>query len=228
LNEKIRADSLNSELFHLRAQLYYNNEEYNTALTDIGNALEIDSTNAEYYITLSDIFVGLGEMPRAIEALDLANRLDTESTNALIKLAELHIIFRDYKKALNYIDQALKIDELVPKAYYLRGISLLENGDTIKGIRNFQKAIDVDNNYFDAHLQLGMLYAGKKNKLAVDYLNNALNIDPDNTEVTYYLALYYQEIGEYDKAIQSYNSILDDDLRGIVIYFENKYPGKVA
>ncbi|MCD4683627.1 MAG: tetratricopeptide repeat protein [Bacteroidales bacterium] len=211
LNKKIRADSLNAELFHMRAQLYYENEEYNAALIDIGNALGIDSVFSGFYITLSDIYVGLGKIPAALVALEESIKLDAKNSAALLKLSELYIIFRDYKKALGYIDQALGINDLDPKAYFLRGVVLLENNDTVRGIRNFQKAIDVDNDYFDAHLQLGMLYAGKKNKLAVDYLNNALNIDPGNKEVTYYIALYYQETNEYDKAIQFYNSILDDD-----------------
>ncbi len=42
----------------------------------------------------------------------------------------------------------------------------------------------------------------KKNKLAVDYFNNALNIKPDNIDVSYYLAMYYQETGSYDEAIK--------------------------
>jgi len=211
LNRGVGQDPSNADLYLLRAKLYYENEEYNQAMNDIANALEIDSTNAEYFITLSDIYVGLGKIPEALGALEEANRMDSENTSALTKLAELYIIFRDYKKALDYIDNAIKINEIEPKPYFLRGIVLLENSDTLKGIRNFQKAIDVDNDFFDAHLQLGMLYAGRKNKLAVDYLNNALNIDPGNKEVTYYLALFYQETNNYDKAIQFYNAILDDD-----------------
>ncbi len=211
MNRGISENPSNADLYLLRAKLYYENEEYNQAMNDIANALEIDSTNAEFFITLSDIYVGLGKIPDALGALEEANRLDSENTSALTKLAELYIIFRDYKKALDYIDKAIKIDEIEPQPYFLRGIVLLENGDTVRGIRNFQKAIDVDNDYFDAHLQLGMLYAGKKNKLAVDYLNNALNIDPGNKEVTYYLALFFQETDEYEKAIKQYNAILDDD-----------------
>lgn len=209
LNKQIQSDSLNAEFFHERAMFYYDNEEFNEALKDIYTALEIDSTYAEYYVTLADVYLGMGKMQVCIESLDKALELDAENIRAYIKLAEINIVFHKYKEALENIDKALKIDELEAKAYFLRGVVLIENNDTIRGIRNFQKAIDVDQDYFDAHLQLGMLYADKKNKLAVDYFNNALNIDPNNREVSYYLALFYQETGKYEMATQIYNSILD-------------------
>jgi len=211
LNSNISNDPENSNLYHDRAKFYTENEEYNEALKDIGKALAIDSTYSDYYVTLSDIYLGMGKLQITVEALDKAIELDSKNINALLKLAEISIIFRDYDKALNYIDKALKTDELEAKGYFLRGVIMLENGDTIRGIRNFQKAIDVDQEYFDSHLQLGMLYADKKNKLAIDYFNNALNIEPSNTEVSYLLAMFYQETGEYDKAIQIYNAILDNN-----------------
>ena len=88
---------------------------------------------------------------------------------------------------------------------------MIENGDTVRGIRNLQRAIDFNQDYFEAHLQLGILYSEKSNQLAVDYFNNALNIDPGNTEVMYYLADYYQDSEQFDKAINKYNDILELD-----------------
>ncbi len=211
LNKKIRADSVNGNLYNQRAKYYLEQENYNDAFKDITSALEIDSTASDYYITLSDIYLGMTKLQSAIEALDKAAELDPENKNAYLKLAEIDIIFKDYKKALDNIDKAMKIDKLDAKSYFLRGVVMLENGDTTKGILNFQKAIDVNQEYFDAYLQLGLLYSAKKNKLAVDYFNNALNIEPENTEVNYFLALFYQENAQYDRAIQIYNRMLDKD-----------------
>lgn len=211
LNKKIQSDSLNGDFYQERADFYYENEEYNEALKDIYSSLELDSSYAGYYVTLSDIYMGMGKLKASYEALDKAIELDSENVSAYLKMAEISIIYRDYKKAIDYIDKALKVDELAAKGYFLRGVVFLENNDTIRGIRNFQKAIDVDQDYFEAHFQLGMLFADMKNKLAIDYFNNALNIKPANTEVDYYLAMYYQETGEYNKAIQIYNSILDNE-----------------
>jgi tetratricopeptide (TPR) repeat protein len=211
LSKLIENNPDNAELFNERASIYNEKEDYTSALKDALSTIEIDSTHADFYVTLADAYLGLGKMQPSLQSLDKAISLDPKNKSAMIKLAEINIVFRDYKKALNFIDEVIKLDDLEPKAYFLRGVIFLENKDTTRSIRNFQKAIDVDQDYFDAHLQLGVLYAEKKNKLAVDYFNNALNINPGNMDVSYMLALYYQETGGYDEALKIYEGLLLKD-----------------
>lgn len=211
LNKKIREDSLNGDSYRDRAEFYLEKEEYSRALEDIRNSIIIDSTFSPYYVTLGEVFLGMGKLKNCVEAMDKAILLDPNNKDAYLKLAEISIAVNDSKRALDYIDKVMKIDDLEPKAYFMRGIVLLQIGDTIHGIRNFQEAINVDQDFFDAHLKLGLLYLDKRNKLAVDYFNNALNIEPGNPEVTYYLGMYFQETGNYEKAIQIYQTILDNN-----------------
>ena len=44
----------------------------------------------------------------------------------------------------------------------------------------------------------------KKERIAADYLRNALNIKPDSKEALYLLGMFYQENGQYEKAIDTY------------------------
>jgi len=220
LNQKISANPRNAELYHERALFYLNNNEYSEAFRDITQAIEIDASIVHYYLTLSDIYLAMGRLQGSMEALDKALMIDDENVTALIKLAELSIVFLDYQKALECIDQALRIDELEPQAFFLRGVVFLENGDTIRAIRNFQQAVEVDQDFFDAHVQLGLLYAERQNTLAVDYFNNALNIEPNNTDVLYNLAMFYQTADDFDKAIVHYNMIIEAD-PGFFVAFYN-------
>ncbi len=209
INQRIKADTLNADLYQERAEFYYKNKQVNEALKDINKALSIDSSYSGYYVTQSDIYLDMGRLKNTIVALDKAVELDPENQDAWLKLAEMSIVFNEYRKAIGYIDKAMKIDDMNPKTYFLRGQVMLETGDTIHAIKNFQKTLEVDQDFFDAYYQLGLLYLGKKNKLAVDYFNNALNIDPASIEARYYLAMYYQETGDYEKAISIYEAILE-------------------
>lgn len=220
LNTNIRNSPDNPDFYEDRAIFYNEQKEYTQAFKDITSALEIDSTISKYHVTLSDTYLGMGKLQKTVQTLEKAIELDSQNTKAYLKMAEMSLVVRDYKKALNYIDKALKINELESKGYLLRGIVMIENGDTVKGVRNFQKAIDVDQENFEAHLQLGILYTSKKNDLAIDYFNNALNIMPGNVDVMYFLAMHYQETERFEKAIQTYNSILDVD-PGFFIAFYN-------
>ncbi len=220
LNANIRNNPDNPEFYQERALFYIDQEEFNQAFRDITSALEIDSTISKYHVTMSDTYLGMGKLQKTLQSLEKAIALDSRNTDAYLKMAEMSLVVRDYKKTLAYIDKALQIDELESKAYLLRGVVMIENGDTLKGVRNFQKAIDVNQDYFEAHLQLGILYATKKSDLAIDYINNALNIMPGNIDVMYFLAMHYQETENFEKAIQTYNSMLDID-PGFFIAFYN-------
>ncbi len=223
LNTNINNNPNNAEFYNERAVFYNEQQEFTQAFKDITSALEIDSTISKYHVTLSDTYLGMGKLQKTIQSLEKAISLDAENTEAYLKMAEMSLVVRDYKKTLAYIDKVLKIDELESKAYLLRGVVMIENGDTLRGVRNFQKAIDVNQDYFEAHLQLGILYADKKNDLAIDYFNNALNIMPGNIDVMYFLAMYYQDTENFEKAIQTYNSILDIDPGFFIAYYNIGY-----
>ena len=57
-------------------------------------------------------------------------------------------------------------------------------------------------------MQLGELYAVKKDQLAELYLKNALNLRPLSREALYMLGMFYQETGRYDKAIATFKEAL--------------------
>ena len=46
---------------------------------------------------------------------------------------------------------------------------------------------------------------------AIDYFNNALNIEPKSIEARYALGMFCQENEEYNKAIEAYTTILQID-----------------
>ncbi|GAB4326879.1 MAG: tetratricopeptide repeat protein [Bacteroidales bacterium] len=211
LNRAISADSANPDLFYQRAKYYLDHEAFNEAFKDITSALELDSSYSPYYVTLSDVYLSMNKLQKSVEALEKAIEINNSETDAYLRLAEISIVVGDYRKAFANIDHALRVDELSERAYFLRAIALLETGDTIRAIKNLQRSIEVNQDYFDPYVQLARLYAGKKNKLAVDYYNAALNLQPDNLEILYSLAMFYQNTGEYDKAISKYNLILEKD-----------------
>ena len=56
----------------------------------------------------------------------------------------------------------LKIDETIAKGYFLKGMCYKESGDTTRAISSFQTACEQDNQYYDAYVETGRLFAAKK------------------------------------------------------------------
>src|SRR5690606_14123540 len=108
------------------------------------------------------------------------------------------------QKSLDYINKSLKIDKLIAKGYFLKGKVYSETGDTTRAISSFVTATEQDNKYEDAFYDLGIIYAARKNPLALEYYQSVLQINPNNYEAKYARTKFLQDIGKIDEAIKEY------------------------
>jgi len=223
LSALIRLEPDNADLYWKRAGLLLDENQPDAALSDINRAIGINSGNARYYVRLSDIYLMKGMAKQCREALEKAISLDNNETEAYLKLAELSLYFRDYERVRLYTDEVLRIEKGNARAYFIKGFADKEKGDTAAAIRNFRFAVDADQQYYEAYIQLGILFTLSGNKLAVDYLNSALNLKPQSIEAMYNLGMYYQESGDYNKAMELYHRILQIDSRYKFAYFNLGY-----
>lgn len=211
LSEKINEDNDDPDLYNERAVLYMEQGMLNEAFADIRNTLLIDSLQAKYYETFADIQFALGKPSKTKAALHKAIKLDPEYTAAYLKLAELHFYYQEYKQTFEYTSKALKINDKLPKAYFIRGMAFSEKGYRDKAISSFQEVINLDPEHYKAFIELGFIYAKKGDPLAESYFKGALNIDPQSIEALYALGMFYQKYGNPEEAINTYNMLLDVD-----------------
>ncbi|MGD0712301.1 MAG: tetratricopeptide repeat protein [Bacteroidales bacterium] len=223
LNAKIQKDPNNPELFNQRAELLAQKNKLDEALADIRTALNIDSSKAPYYLTLSDVYFAQGKARNCKQAIEKALTLDPKSVNADLKYAELKLYFKEYNTTFEYINKALEIDKINAKAYFMKGVAYKLTGDTIKAVSCFRTTIDQDPNYYHAYMELGLLFSMKNNRLAVDYFEKALKLNPKSIEARYGLGMFYQGNGEIDNAIMEYDSILRIDPKFKMAHFNLGY-----
>ncbi len=208
LNEKILLNDNDASLYNQRALVYLQLNNIDSAFRDINKALLLDSVNPIFLTSLSDIYMASGMVQNALAALEKALIYDPKNNDALLKKAELHLYFEQYGNTLELTERAIMNDKLNPKAYFIRGFAFKLKGDTANAIKNIQKCIEQDQNNYNAYIQLGLIFAARHNPLAVEYYNNALNIDAKSIEAHYGLGMYYQDNGLLNEALASYNNIL--------------------
>jgi tetratricopeptide (TPR) repeat protein len=198
-------------LYFRRSQIFMQKKNTKQAFDDIVKAVSIDSTNAGYFLQLADIsFIGL-QIQTSIDAFKKAISLEPKNKDAHMKLAELYLYIKAYPQCLAEANEALMIDKYIAKAYFIKGFAYKETGDTSKALSSFQTVVEIQPEYYDAYIQLGNIQAARKNKIALQYYNNALRIQPSSTEAFYNRGLMYQNMGEIEKATEDYNSILKVD-----------------
>lgn len=209
INKRILNDPSNPDLYHERAKYHFERtKDYDAALGDMARALKIDSTKAPYFLTLSDLYFTVNKTGNAKAALEKAIEVDPKNTDAMLKLAELHLYVRKHQESINYINLALKVDQYNSKAYFMKGMNYKETGDTALAISSMETAVEQDPQYYAAYVQLGILHAAKKSPLAESYYNNALRIKPKSVEVLYNRAKFYQDMANWNAAIQAYSELL--------------------
>jgi tetratricopeptide (TPR) repeat protein len=208
VNEELKKDPGNAGLYNKRALVYLGIKETEAAVNDAKRAIRLDSTNAAYYLTLIDIHFSQNQTRQAKELLESVTKKFPENTEALLKLSELYFLVRQYQKGIDYVNKALRVDEHLARAYYIKGSIYRESGDTTRAISSLETAIEQDNKYVDAFHDLGIIYAAKKDPLALEYYNNALRINPSSQDLLYARAKLLQDLGKTEQAIAEYESLL--------------------
>jgi len=211
LNDQLQKHPDKAELYRARAEFYTREQSFDLALTDIRKAIALDGGNVAGYLDLSDIYLFTGQPQACGEALDKAYSIDPANNAVLLKLAKFNLVMKEYQKVFEYVKQALAAKKINPEAYFTRANALLEQGDTIHAVGDLMIAADQDQRYFEAYVLLGDLFSLKNDPMTPAYYNNALNVNPSSRETLYKLGMYYQENGQFEKAIQSYMRIMQVD-----------------
>ena len=211
LSQKIADHPSDPDLLQQRSKYYLLDHQEKLAFEDITKAISLSPNSASLYITLSDVYLGMGKPDNCNEALLKAIAIDPRNNPALIRLSKLSLIIKDYKATFEYVKKALEVEPHNPQAYFTRALALLEKGDTVSAVEDFKRTVDQDQGFYDAYVELGELYAMRKDPVAADYLKNAIRIRPDSREALYMLGMFYQETGKYEYALETYAKLAKVD-----------------
>ncbi len=207
LNEKINANPSDIKLLHERARVFIELKRFPDALEDMQKVIAADTTKAEYFLTMADLAFAANRSYDAKSNLEKALAINPDDTEAMMRLAELNLIVKHYEESVTLLNTILEKDKSNTTAWLMRGINYKENGDTAKAISDFQSAIEADPSFYDAYMQLGILYQLKNDPLSEGYFTNAIKIKPNSQEALYGRGLWYQDHNNLDKAIRDYTSI---------------------
>lgn len=96
-------------------------------------------------------------------------------------------------------------------AYYYAQAKFFEDSyDYDNAIKNYEKAVELDDEYAAAYLGLGSIYYERgQYDLEVENYQKAVAIQPDSYEFNYFLGTAYEDVGLYNKAVASYKKALE-------------------
>ena len=209
LNVILAYDTTNGELYSCRAELLYEKKDYVNALYDIQMAMQLKGNNVEDLLLLADVYWGLGNPNQARLSLNYAESLDNTNYEVYYALGKHFYLLENYELSRNYLLKSIQLEPANPYSYSLLGEIDLSRGDTTSAINYFYRAVQVDNSFFPAYMQLATVNLVQNTPLTPRYLENALSINDKSNDAYYMLGVYYQQNGQFRKAVENYSKLYE-------------------
>lgn len=142
-------------------------------------------------------------------------------TNTKIQTALDFFKEKDYENALKSFKEILKDDENNQNTLNNIGLCEMRLGLYDSAQENLLKAVSINKSTPQPYLNLAELYFIKKDFLkAIELLQTASSIIPDNIAILHYLARIYIEDKRFNEAIDTLNIILDLSPENIDAYWD--------
>jgi tetratricopeptide (TPR) repeat protein len=175
---------------HIRAsKCYYEIEDYNNALRYAQRAEQLNPDAGGLRKLLGDIYQLRKDYSRAINSYKRALEADSNNSEVMTSLAVAYLRSNGNhsEPAKELLTSAIKIQPDNGPAYQYLGYCYLLLKDVDKSIANYEKAIEINNEDWEAHRGLGVAYAMKASSSkdptlktkAVEQWRKALEIKPD-------------------------------------------------
>ena len=128
----------------------------------------------------------------------------------------------NYEKSLDYFLLAEKLFSGDADVKLFVALAYLQLNNNEKAKEKLKEVLSLDQNYIDAHFQLGVIYATeKKTQEAINHLLRVYNYDPKQNDVGFFLGLSYYRADDFYQA-QKYllrNQSIDIVVEGLDAYY---------
>ncbi len=153
--------------FYNLAQAAWLSEEYQTSADYFMKAFETKYEPQKSLIFASQCYEKLNNNEKREAVLKTGFENYPDDKDILNTLINYYITTEKNNEALAYLNEAIKKDPKNPQFYYARAY-LNEKLDQSLAVADYQKAISMDENYFNAIVRLGELHIEIGNKMKSD------------------------------------------------------------
>lgn len=191
----------NTELGYWLAKCYLWSGQYKAATDLVHSIIERHPDSAAVHMLLGEAYDADDRTPEAIAEYQAAVQADPNEPTAHFGLGYLFWKVKHYDDAeAQFREQLRKVPD-DPKALAFLADVLLRNGRADEAEADLKRAIAGDKHLVIAHVDLGTIYADKKNAAAaIEQLREAVTEDPKRYDAHYKLARLYRELGRTQQA----------------------------
>ena len=209
-----RQDNLLGAAYSNRCLVNLQLENYSAAEADCNNAIQYNSDNVEAYLNLGLAYYRQQKYPQAIAQYQQVIQRDHHDYRGYYNRGLAHFDLEDYQSAIADYNLALKSSQLInteQKSLIYNDLALsymtLKNYD--RAVVNFDRAIALASDNYNAYFNRGCAYHRQKNYLAaIDDFTQVVQLEPNLTQAYVNRAVLHHHIGRDHAAFADINMAL--------------------
>jgi len=176
----LKRDPKNVELLIRRGDLYFHIHEFEQAIADYSDAIDLDKDADAAYFGRGMALGRYGQIREGIADLSIYIQRHPQESRAHTKRGVRYLWIRDEKRAVQDFTTAIALDPTNSEAHDDLGVILARRKDYIGALKHFNAAIKHDPTYFKAyHNQAMVYYISGQDVLALGAVEQCLALAPD-------------------------------------------------
>ena len=188
--------------FNSRGVAFGHQGEYDRAIEDFNQALQINPTFALAYNNRGLAYNAKGDPDRAIEDFSQAIKLNPRNFDTYYNRGLTYNAKGDFDHAIEDFSQAIKTNPMNAQIYNYRGLVYKAKGDGNRAIEDYSEAIRINPHYAIAYINRGIAYCKKADyNIAIEDFTKAINLSPNILQGYFNRGLAYKAIGDLNRAL---------------------------
>ena len=214
LEHVVRLDSSQREAYLMLGRLYRFADEPERAAQVYRDFLRVSPGSEDGAVSLAELQMEAGNVDEAIEILEEFTRNQPDSEIALVLLGEAYVRLEDFAAAADAFSDAVALapDDI----NLLRDLArtLYTAGRLDEAGARYEQIVRLSPEDPIAWLRLGQIHRQRMNfETAREYLENAVRLVPDSSEIQFNMALLNRDEGRFEDSLDGFRGILDDSER---------------
>ena len=167
-----------------RAVIYNLLMQTDKAIEECKKIIEINPSFYIAHYTLVDFLLQEARIDEAEKILKDIIELKTKHSMAYVKLAQCNLMKDECEKALEYINKAIEMEPINVEYYQKRAVIYRALNDFESAEKDYLDILEIDSNNWFIYCLIGNFYMEyKKYEKALIYLEKALSLNKDNSEI---------------------------------------------
>ncbi len=207
-----------SSIYAEQAWIYFQEKNWQGAISACKNALESDPRNANAYKILGNVLKVKGRIAEALGVYAKALEINPNSAPIYANLGSFYAEQKNWQQALDYYQQAVILDPKLAGAYRSLAQIWEELGDTNQALECFCQAVNLEPERLTAqeYFNFGQeLYRQGKVKEASIFYIHGVELNPEAESELAKLVKMLEELEEWQQAVVYYHKLIslsDDSL----------------